>query len=213
MAQIDPTKPLRDFRQEQFAQALARPMAPFEAYVAAGYAPDRKNAAKTAQRPNIAARVRHLMAPALHSAGVSRERVMKEVAALAFSDMRRVAKWGNIATDTGKETPDGVPIVTHFNDVAFLNSEDLTDEAAAAVSEVKRSAEGAISIKLHPKMPALKMLAELLRMMAPDDPDKRGVTLVQNVFNMTKAEAEDELAAAFRSARANAVDGNPAEDA
>lgn len=205
----DGSVPLADFKREQFAMHLAAPMDSYDAYVKAGYTPDRKNAKRMAAREDVRARVRFLMAPAMRSAGISRERIIKEFAAIAFSDIRNVVKWGSIAQEGPEDPETGIPTVAHFNDVAFVNSDSLSDEAAAAVAEVKRSAEGAISIKLHPKIPALSRLAEILRMLAPPEDKKDGdtssvVNLTQNVFNMTPQQAMDEVEAAFRSARQHA---------
>lgn len=208
----DPKHPLKNQKHEHFVQLLAQAIPVAEAYVQAGYAPDAANANKVAAKPNIKARLAYLLTPAMRAAGATRERIIKEVFALATSDIRQVVRWGSIAQDTGKETEEGEPIMVHFNDVAFINSSELTDEAAAAIAEVKRSDKGAISIKMHSKLPALELLAKLMQMMAPEKPGDTVNLTQNNTFNITPEQAKDELAEAFRIARRDAEPVDPADD-
>lgn len=209
----DPKYPLKNQKHEHFVQLLAQAIPVAEAYVQAGYAPDAANANKVAAKPHIKARLAYLLAPAMRAAGATRERIIKEVVALATSDIRTVVRWGSIAQETGKETEEGEPIMVHFNDVAFINSDQITDEAAAAIAEVKRSDKGAISIKMHSKLPALELLCKLMQMMAAPEKPGDTVNLTQNTtFNITPEQAKDELAEAFRIARRDAEPVNPADD-
>ena len=76
--------------------------------------------------------------------GVTADRVLKEIARIAFADLRAVMSWG----------PDGV---------ALRNSSDLSDDEAAAVAEVSEtwtdSGGGSRKVKLHDKVAALEKLA------------------------------------------------------
>ncbi len=201
---------MRDARQEQFARNLAEPMGVYDAYVKAGYSPDRKNAKAAANKPNLKARVRFLMQPQMHAAGIDRERALKNLAAIAFSDIRKAMSWRNdIRREEdyadGGEVMIVREIVSHKG--RFIDSDKLDDDTALAIQQVEITLEGAIKIKFHPKQPALNKILEILRLTAPADSDKDkagNTTLIQNVFNMTPAQAEAELVSAFRSARANA---------
>lgn len=80
------------------------------------------------------------------STGITAARVIKEIARIAFSDMRNVSSWG----------PNGVELKP---------SNELTDDQAAAVLEVaETSGEKSTSrrIKLHSKIEALEKLAKHL---------------------------------------------------
>ena len=92
--------------------------------------------------------------------GVTADRVVRELARIAFADARTVMAWG----------PNGV----------FLrDSETLTDDAAAAVAEVSETrseAGGSIKVKLADKLSALDKLSRHLGMYAappapPSDTD------------------------------------------
>lgn len=76
--------------------------------------------------------------------GITADRVLKEIARVAFADPRSVMTWG----------PGGV---------ALRESSELSDDEAAAVSEVSEtwtdSGSGSRKVKLHDKVGALEKLA------------------------------------------------------
>ncbi len=75
--------------------------------------------------------------------GVTQDRVVQELARIAFADPRRVMTWG----------PDGVTL---------HDSRELTDAEAALVAEVSQTvteAGGSIKLKLNDKLAALDKLA------------------------------------------------------
>ncbi len=79
---------------------------------------------------------------------ISQDRVVLELAKLAFSDLREFATWGPAT-------------------VLLRDSEELDDNAAACVQEVSRTATALgcnIKFKLHDKCPAIKMLGQHLGM-------------------------------------------------
>ena len=93
------------------------------------------------------------LAQVVERTGVTIERVVQEYARIAFADMRRFASVG----------PGGV---------ALVDSEDWTDDDAAAVAELAESTSkdgGSIRFKLHSKVAALDSLAKHLGMFKESD--------------------------------------------
>lgn len=79
---------------------------------------------------------------------VTQDRIVAELAKIAFGDQRAVMKWG----------ADGVEL---------LESELLTDDHAAMVAEVSQTVSatgGSLKLKTHDKVGALKLLGEHLGM-------------------------------------------------
>lgn len=76
---------------------------------------------------------------------VTVDRVLREYARIAFSDMRRFA-----AVEGGE--------------VQIKPSAEWTDDDAAAVAEVSQNADGSIKFKLYPKTQALDALGKYLGM-------------------------------------------------
>ena len=96
--------------------------------------------------------VRAALAQHFVKLNVTTERVLAETAKLAFSDMRDYVAWG----------PDGV---------VLKGSEELPDEAAAAVAEVsehrvngEKTSSRQIRFKLHDKVAALTNLSKYLKL-------------------------------------------------
>lgn len=108
--------------------------------------------------------------------GISQDRVMLELARVAFSSMKEFAKW------------DG-------NTVGLRDSDELSEDSLACVQEVSETvtaAGGSTKIKLHNKLQALELLMRATGMLSkdekPQDDDEQ-----ERVPSMTKAQALEEL--------------------
>lgn len=136
-----------------------------QAAIRAGYSED--SAAVIAfdnlRKPNIARAVANRQLAIRQKLQISAEAVVRETARLAFADIRNVAR---------------------FNDergVQFLDDDELSDDAAATIAEVssettyrpgKRKDDEGMNVekrrvKMHPKLPALELLAKLIGMTGP----------------------------------------------
>ena len=76
------------------------------------------------------------------SMDITKDRIVEELAKIAFGDVREIVNWTQGA-------------------VMLIPSKEITDKAAAAISEVSNGAFG-IKIKRHDKVRALDSLAKLL---------------------------------------------------
>jgi len=82
------------------------------------------------------------MAKAAAANEVTQERIVRELARIAFGNKRAVMKWG----------PGGV---------ALIDSDELTDDDAAMVAEVQETitqAGSSLKLKTHDKVKALELL-------------------------------------------------------
>ncbi|MES0070697.1 terminase small subunit [Mesorhizobium sp. M0058] len=93
--------------------------------------------------------------------GVTQERIVAELAKIAFSDIRKAVQWGRSPIDTESENakPNGLGIYP----VELIGSDKMDDDTAAAVSEVSLTQTG-IKIKMHDKKSALVDLGKHLGM-------------------------------------------------
>ena len=129
-------------KQPRFVEEYLVDLNATQAAIRAGYSPRRASEIgyellqKTTVQAAISAKQRERSA----RTGVTADRVMKEIARIAFADPRAVMSWG----------PDGV---------ALRNSSDLSDDEAAAVAEVSDSGGGSRKVKMHDKVAALEKLA------------------------------------------------------
>ena len=118
------------------------------AAIRAGYSPNRANCAghRLKNLPQVREAIAAAQAERLRQVGLSRERVLEELARIAFADIRDFLTWDD----------DGVRL---------RSMDALTAEQAACVAEIVesggKSGKG-LRVKLHGKLAALAALARLL---------------------------------------------------
>jgi phage terminase small subunit len=97
-------------------------------------------------------------------AAISADMVLAELAKIGFSDIRRVVRWSsNVAVASPDERSvdeimeEGPGEIRHAitNQVELIDSIDVDDDTAAAISEISQSDKGGLKIKLHDKRAAL----------------------------------------------------------
>jgi phage terminase small subunit len=176
-----------------------------QAAIRAGYG--RKSARAIAhlilKRPEVVAAVREALQERARRTEATADRVVREYARIAFTDMRRFTEWG----------PTGVTLRPHTA---------LSDDDAAAVAEVSRggAANGA-RLKLHDKRAALDALARHLGMFGPPGrgkpprqrdfdsrPARDARAMLRDRIEKIVKERED-LAAELRAQQAETGDGEP----
>ena len=130
---------LRNARQERFAQAIAKGATQTDAAIKAGYKNPKGNAHRIMENEDVKARIAELAEKIAERTVVSVERLVKEAARLAYSNVT------DIVSFKGKT-------------LTLKDSAELTDDITAAISEVSKTKDG-IKIKLHSKQAALELLA------------------------------------------------------
>jgi phage terminase small subunit len=155
--------PLTNLRHEHFAQALARGKTANEAYVLAGYKANDGNASRMKGNERISARVQEIVGRAAERAEVSLERVLRELKAIAFSDISKAVTWGP-SVQVREEEEDGHRVKVIVNAVLLVPSDKLDENTTAAIAAVSQSSTGAVRIKMHNKLAALVVLGKYLGM-------------------------------------------------
>jgi len=163
-------------REQAFAQEYIAAKSYIEAYRLAGYATENmkpetisRRAIDVAQRPRVAARIAQLQAEAAERNGVNLDRVIEDLAAVAFSDITRVVSYS-----------DGEFRVKSFE---MLSN---ADQRAIKKVRVRCAVEGHgkqtrhieyIEIDLHDKLAALDKLARHLGLYGRDNTQKGDASL------------------------------------
>jgi len=132
-------------RQAKFVQEYLVDLNGTQAAIRSGYAASgaRVEAARLLTKANIARAIDEAMSK---GPGVTRARIVDELAKIAFANAKTYFQWG----------PDGVTV---------KDSEDLDDDAAVVVSEVSHTITptgGTIRVKLSDKQGALDKLTRIL---------------------------------------------------
>jgi len=141
-------------KQQRFVEEYLVDLNALQAAIRAGYS--KKTAEQQGPRLLGNAGVQKAIQTAMQERServqVDMDEVIREFLRVGLSDMRNVMVWG----------PDGMTL---------LPSDQLSDDVAAAVSEVSQTITkdgGTIRLKLHSKMDALDKLARHLGLYAPD---------------------------------------------
>lgn len=177
-------------KQEAFATALASGLTQADAYRQA-YPRAQKwtdksvweRASKLSANAKVQSRVSELGAKAAAANEVTVERIVRELALIAFGSKRAVMAWG----------PDGVKL---------KDSAALTEEEAAVVAEVKETTSatgGSLSLKTHDKVKALELLGKHVGMFADkvELTGKNGGPIQSSAITMTPEQAQAATAAAL----------------
>src|SRR6266436_3724692 len=154
---------LANLRHERFAQALAQGKAANEAYAQAGYRANDGNASRLKGNERISARVQEIVGRAADRAEVSLERVLRELKAIAFSDISKAVTRGP-SVQVREEEEDGHRVKVIVNAVLLVPSDKLDENTAAAIAAVSQGSNGAVRIKMHNKLAALVVLGKYLGM-------------------------------------------------
>ena len=103
-------------------------------------------------------------------AEITVEQVLRELAKIGFSDIRKAVAWRNEMVaredeEAGKGE-DGVVSVTRvlLPRVSIVPSEEMDPDIAAAIAEVSQNANGSLRIKMHDKHAALVSIGKHLGM-------------------------------------------------
>ena len=144
-----PTRPLTP-KQSRFVSEYLVDLNATRAAIRAGYSARRaaEQGSENLAKPQIAEAIAVQQKAREARTGVTADRVIRELARIAFGNMRAVMRWG----------ADGV---------SLRESSELTDDEAALVSEVAETvsaAGGGLKLKTHDKVKALELLGKHLGM-------------------------------------------------
>jgi phage terminase small subunit len=156
--------PLTNQRHERFAQALAEGKTATEAYVLAGYKANDGNASRMKGNERISARVQEIAGRAAERAEISLERILRELVAIAFSDIGKAVTWGPSVLVREEEDEDGHRVKVITSAVSLVPRDRLDANTAAAIAAVSQGSTGALRIKMHNKLAALMALGKHLGM-------------------------------------------------
>jgi phage terminase small subunit len=136
-----------NLRQQRFIEEFLRTDNPREAARLAGYAPTtvKQNAANLLRRPSVAAVLRHELDARAERTRIAADRIVLELARVAFSDITRIAEWSE---DKGwRLRPPG----------------ELSEADSAAIARITRHG-GHVYIGLHDKIRALDTLGKYFKL-------------------------------------------------
>jgi phage terminase small subunit len=141
-----PTDKTFKFKRLAFAREYCKDGNAAQAALRVGYSPkcNRRTANRMLKDPLVKAEIEKRMRKISEKADCTAERVLTELARIAFCDSSSFVR-----VENGR--------------VKVVNTDDLTDDQRAAVAEVKETTEG-ISAKAHDKIRALELIGKHLKL-------------------------------------------------
>lgn len=153
------------------------------AAIRAGYSP--ASAAQQAHRlmshPWVMDEIGRAMDARAKRVEITADDVLREIAAMAFSDLRSVAKWGSRPAPEDADSPTEQYI-------ELLDSDELSPVVSSAIAEVSQGQAG-LRVKMHDKVRSLELLGKHLKMFV----------------DRTEHDVTDRLADAMRAARERSI--------
>lgn len=169
-------------RYDEFAQAYIKSLNATEAAIEAGYS--KRSAYSTGHRllknAEIQSRIEKFRIKAQKRNDISLDRVLQELAAIAFLDPRDAVKWGPGEFKT--QLDDGT--IAQSSGVELIDSATLPDHVARAISEVGNTKDG-VKIKFHDKLAALEKLGKHLGL-ADRTAEKQADTLAEAIKEISR---------------------------
>jgi phage terminase small subunit len=154
---------LKSAKQDLFVREYLIDFNGTQAAIRAGYA--KRTAKNTAyellEKPEVIAKIRELIEQRAEKAEITGEKVLKELARIGFSDIRKIMRWGTFVPPT----EEGEPTVIESY-VELLDSDQLADDDARAIAEVSKSANGVLKVKMYDKRGALVDLGRYIGLFA-----------------------------------------------
>lgn len=207
--------PLRNPRHERLALEKAKGTPRHEALEALGMSPLSGSSVRLWNSEKIEGRASELrtavQAVVIERTGITEARIVDELAKIAFADIRKVVKWQPEQTEHIDENDDGDIITitrTIQNRVQLVGSEVIDDATAGAVAAVSLSSNGTLTVKMHDKMAALKILEERMRPAVPSAINNGVINNFAAFIDAPPAETYEQWAERTRRLR----DGNGARN-
>lgn len=155
-------------RQATFVREYLVDLNANQAALRAGYSPSKAglytHGALLLRRPQIAEAVKQAMDERAERTRVTADRVLQEIAAIAFSDIGAVCAWRGHSA--GKDQAAGRDYRRYDTELEIFDSSRIDPLARRAIAKVRRMERGALRIEMHDKLGALELLGRHLGLFA-----------------------------------------------
>lgn len=155
-------------KQQRFVDEYLIDLNATQAATRAGYSKKTANeqGSRLLANVSVSAAIRQGMNARSGRVEITQDMVLKELAKIGFSDIRKVVRWGEtqvrmIDGEEG-EAEDMVP----YHGLALIDSTEIDDNTAGAIAEVSQGKDG-LKVKLHDKKGALVDIGRHLGMFSP----------------------------------------------
>lgn len=160
-------------KQQRFVDEYLIDLNATQAAIRAGYSQKtaRSISNENLTKPDIQAAIEKGMKDRSGRVEITQDMVLKELAKIGFSDIRKVVRWGETQVRMVDGEDDGPEDMVPYHGLALIDSTEIDDNTAGAIAEVSQGKEG-LKVKLHDKKGALVDIGRHLGMFAaPGHPE------------------------------------------
>lgn len=188
-------------KQQRFVDEYLIDLNATQAAIRAGYS------AKTAgqigdenlKKPQIAAALSERMKARERRTEITQDMVLRELAKIGFSDIRKVVRWGETMVRMVDSDDEGPDDMVPYHGLALIDSTEVDDDTAAAIAEVSQGRDG-LKVKLHDKKGALVdigrhlgMFKDKVEMSGPNGAPLLAATLSDDQLERLARKINDEV--------------------
>ncbi|NWA32702.1 terminase small subunit [Pseudomonas sp. C6002] len=143
-------------KQQRFVDEYLIDLNATQAAIRAGYSKKtaRQIADQNLSKLDIKAALERRMQSRSARTEITQDMVLRELAKIGFSDIRKVVRWGETQVRMVDVEDDGPEDMVPYHGLALIDSTEVDDSTAAAIAEVSQGRDG-LKVKLHDKKGAL----------------------------------------------------------
>lgn len=143
-------------KQQRFVDEYLIDLNATQAAIRAGYSKKtaRQIADQNLSKLDIKAALERRMQSRSARTEITQDMVLRELAKIGFSDIRKVVRWGETQVRMVDGEDDGPEDMVPYHGLALIDSTEVDDSTAAAIAEVSQGRDG-LKVKLHDKKGAL----------------------------------------------------------
>lgn len=176
-------------KQQRFVDEYLIDLNATQAAIRAGYSQKtaRSISNENLTKPDIQAAIEKGMKDRSGRVEITQDMVLKELAKIGFSDIRRVVRWGETQVRMVDGEDDASEDMVPYHGLALIGSTEIDDATAGAIAEVSQGKEG-LKVKLHDKKGALVDIGRHLGMFGHSGPSELDAELKRLEIEKRKAE-------------------------
>jgi phage terminase small subunit len=154
-------------KQQRFVDEYLIDLNATQAAIRAGYSKKtaRQIADQNLSKLDIKAALEKRMQSRSARTEITQDMVLRELAKIGFSDIRKVVRWGETQVRMVDGEDDAPGDMVPYHGLALIDSTEVDDSTAAAIAEVSQGRDG-LKVKLHDKKGALVDIGRHLGMFA-----------------------------------------------
>ncbi|KAF4559206.1 terminase small subunit [Pseudomonas sp. CES] len=143
-------------KQQRFVDEYLIDLNATQAAIRAGYSKKtaQVQSARLLSNVMVSAAVAKGMESRATRTGITQDMVLRELAKIGFSDIRKVVRWGETMVRMADADDEGAEDMVPYHGLALIDSTEIDDDTAAAIAEVSQGRDG-LKVKLHDKKGAL----------------------------------------------------------